>query len=110
MVSCGSKRWCAKYRFDGKEKRLALGSYSTVSLKAAREKRDAARKMRGKGTDPALCALNEDHASLPLAFSREGLSHPAKTLPVEMARQFGRDNNGRLLASAGPSANGSRPG
>ena len=29
-----------------------------------------------------------------------GLSHPAKALLIEIARQFVRDNNGRLLASA----------
>lgn len=28
-----------------------------------------------------------------------GLSHPARSLLMEMARQFVRDNNGRLLAS-----------
>lgn len=48
----GSKRWFAKYRFDGKEKRLALGSYPGVSLKAAREGRDLARKAREAGSDP----------------------------------------------------------
>ncbi|WP_397534253.1 tyrosine-type recombinase/integrase [Roseateles sp.] len=48
----GSKRWFAKYRFDGKEKRLALGTYPDVSLKAARDGRDNARKTRAEGTDP----------------------------------------------------------
>lgn len=48
----GSKRWFVKYRFDGKERRLALGNYPEVSLKAAREGRDAARKTREAGTDP----------------------------------------------------------
>jgi integrase len=48
----GSKRWFAKYRFDGKEKRLALGSYPDVSLKEAREGRDSARKVREDGSDP----------------------------------------------------------
>jgi integrase len=32
-----------KYRFGGKEKRLSFGVYPDVSLKSAREKRDAAR-------------------------------------------------------------------
>lgn len=48
----GSKRWFAKYRFGGKEKRLALGSYPDVTLKAAREGRDLARKARDSGSDP----------------------------------------------------------
>src|SRR6266481_1260671 len=40
----GGKYWRWKYRFGGKEKRLAFGVYPDVSLKAAREKRDAARQ------------------------------------------------------------------
>ena len=49
----GSKRWFAKYRFGGKEKRIALGSYPDVGLKAARDARDTTRKTREAGTDPA---------------------------------------------------------
>lgn len=50
----GSKRWFVKYRHAGKERRLALGSYPDVSLKAARDARDEARKVRQTGTDPVL--------------------------------------------------------
>jgi hypothetical protein len=56
----GSRRWFWKYRFAGKEKRLALGHYMeagskkvSVSLRDAREARDDARKLLRKGTDPA---------------------------------------------------------
>ncbi|KQY81805.1 integrase arm-type DNA-binding domain-containing protein [Pelomonas sp. Root1444] len=52
VAANGSKRWFAKYRFGGKEKRLALGSYPAVSLKEARDGRDAARKTREQGADP----------------------------------------------------------
>jgi len=52
VAPTGSKRWFAKYRFGGKEKRLALGSYPEVPLKEARKGRDDARKSRGAGTDP----------------------------------------------------------
>ncbi len=55
-----SRRWFWKYYFGGKEKRLALGHYTEpgspkviVSLKAAREARDDARKLLRGGTDPA---------------------------------------------------------
>ena len=48
----GSKRWFLKYRVDGKEKQLALGSYPDVSLKSARLARDAAKLQKSKGTDP----------------------------------------------------------
>lgn len=37
----------------GKEKRLALGSYPETSLKDAREKREAARKVLASGIDPS---------------------------------------------------------
>ncbi|MCL2470100.1 MAG: Arm DNA-binding domain-containing protein, partial [Alphaproteobacteria bacterium] len=35
----GSKLWRLKYRYQGKENRIALGSYPETSLKEAREKR-----------------------------------------------------------------------
>ena len=49
----GSKYWRFKYRFDGKEKRLAFGVYPELSLKEAREKTDEARKKIKDGTDPS---------------------------------------------------------
>jgi integrase len=48
----GSKRWFWKFYPDGKESRLALGSYPDVTLKAARAARDEARKTRQGGTNP----------------------------------------------------------
>lgn len=48
----GSKRWFWKFYPDGKESRLALGSYPEVTLKAARAARDDARKTRTTGTNP----------------------------------------------------------
>ncbi len=49
----GGKYWRLKYRFAGKEGRLALGVYPEVSLKEARDKRDAARKQVSEGIDPS---------------------------------------------------------
>ena len=48
----GSKRWFLKYRMDGKEKQLALGSYPAVSLAEARKARDAAKLQKAQGADP----------------------------------------------------------
>lgn len=48
----GGKLWRLKYRYAGKEKRLALGKYPDVSLKDARAKRDAARKLLANDIDP----------------------------------------------------------
>jgi integrase len=48
----GSKRWFLKYRKDGKEMRLALGSYPVVSLANARVKQSEAKALKHKGMDP----------------------------------------------------------
>lgn len=48
----GAMLWRQKYRFLGKEKRLAHGMYPDVSLAQAREKRDEARKLLAAGVDP----------------------------------------------------------
>ena len=48
----GSKRWFLKLYRDGKETRMALGSYPTVTLAAARKARDAAKLQKADGTDP----------------------------------------------------------
>ncbi len=48
----GSKRWFWKIYADGKESRLALGSYPTVTLSAARKARDAAKLKKAEGLDP----------------------------------------------------------
>ena len=48
----GSKRWFLKYRKDGKEMRLALGSYPSVSLANARIKQSEAKALKHKGIDP----------------------------------------------------------
>lgn len=48
----GTKRWFVKLYKDGKESRLALGSYPDVSLTAVRKKRDAAKMQKAEGIDP----------------------------------------------------------
>jgi integrase len=54
VTASGSKLWRFKYRIDGKEKKLALGSYPEVGLKQARSRRDAARQSAQAGSDPSL--------------------------------------------------------
>jgi len=49
----GSKYWRLKYRWLGKEKRLALGVYDVVTLADARQKRDEARKLLANNIDPS---------------------------------------------------------
>jgi len=54
VTASGSKLWRLKYRVDGKEKKLALGSYPEVGLKEARARRDAARQSAQVGIDPSV--------------------------------------------------------
>ncbi len=53
VTANGSKLWRMKYRLNGKEKKLAPGSYPDVGLKAARDRRDMARKAAEAGNNPA---------------------------------------------------------
>ncbi|TWB46177.1 tyrosine-type recombinase/integrase [Nitrospirillum pindoramense] len=49
----GARLWRLAYRFGGKQKLLALGTYPLVTLAAAREARDTARKLLLAGIDPS---------------------------------------------------------
>jgi integrase len=53
IQSNGSKYWRLKYRFQRKEKVLALGVYPELSLQEARERRDQAKKILSNGMDPS---------------------------------------------------------
>jgi len=52
VAPSGGKLWRLKYRFGGKEKLLSLGPYPTISLKDAREKREAAKRLLLDHQDP----------------------------------------------------------
>jgi len=49
----GGRLWRLAYRFAGKQKLLALGTYPVISLAEARAARDAARKLLAAGIDPS---------------------------------------------------------
>jgi integrase len=63
VAPSGGKWWRLKYRFIGKEKRLSLGVYPDVTLKDARERRDAARKLLADGVDPGQHRKEQKAAS-----------------------------------------------
>lgn len=48
----GGRLWRWKYRFDGKEKLMALGTYPELSLAEARERHATGRKQLVNGIDP----------------------------------------------------------
>ncbi len=56
-----SKHWRYAFRFSGKQKLLALGSYPTISLLDARKKRDAAKGQLIVGIDPTHARKVEKH-------------------------------------------------
>ncbi len=53
ITKTGGKYWRLKYRYGGKEKRLALGVYPEITLKKARDLRDKARLQLKDGIDPS---------------------------------------------------------
>ena len=47
-----AKRWAYVFQWEGKRKEMGLGPFATVSLAQAREKREAALKLRSQGFNP----------------------------------------------------------
>ena len=76
VTPAGGKLWRLKYRFDGKEKRLALGAYPTVGLKTARDERDTARDLLANKVDPgahrkaSMAPLAMSHGAHQMIFCR----------------------------------------
>ena len=54
VCKSGSKLRRFAYRFDRKQKQIALGAYPAVTLAEARDRRDAARKLLANGKDPSF--------------------------------------------------------
>jgi integrase len=89
----GGKLWRMNYRFEGKQKTLALGTYPDVPLSQAREKRDEARKLLAGGTDPGEHRKTQKQTALDRAansfeaVAREWLSKYQSTwVPAHAAR------------------------
>jgi len=59
----GGRWWRLRYRFEGREKMLSLGTYPEVGLALARERRDDARKLVAQGTDPSAARKAEKAAT-----------------------------------------------
>ena len=74
MTPNGSKLWRLKYRYAGKEKRLALGAYPIVPLQAARRRRDEARQQLAEGIDPGELKKTDKQAQKIEALTFEALA------------------------------------
>ncbi|WBX85349.1 tyrosine-type recombinase/integrase [Sphingosinicella microcystinivorans] len=53
VTPAGGKLWRQKFRVDGREKKLAIGTYPEISLVEARKRRDEARELIAAGKDPS---------------------------------------------------------
>jgi integrase len=62
VTPSGGKLWRLSYRFEGKQKTLALGRYPAVTLADARRARDEAKEQLAAGLDPALKKKAEKRA------------------------------------------------
>lgn len=71
----GYKWWRLKYRFEGKEKTLYLGTYPEISLSDARERRDEARKQIAKEIDPGALKKAKKQASITEAETFEVIAY-----------------------------------
>jgi integrase len=91
----GSKRWFWKTYADGKEGRMALGSYPGVTLKSARQARDAAKLQKSKGTDPVQARKLEKL----IATRTTGDTFKAIALEwyAKQAPQWSESHAGRML-------------
>jgi len=53
VAPAGGKWWRFKYRFEGKEKTISLGTFPKISLSKARALRDNARQLLKQGKNPS---------------------------------------------------------
>ena len=66
VTPVGGKWWRFKYRLDGKEKLISLGTYPEISLTDARQRRDDARKLVANGVDPSTFKKEQKAAKVEL--------------------------------------------
>jgi integrase len=71
IAPSGAKLWRWRYRFDGKEKMMALGEYPLVTLKEARERHLIARKTLAARIDPMAERKAEGEAKQREAEARQ---------------------------------------
>ena len=83
----GGKLWRYKYRFEGKQKLLALGKYPDVSLQEARKRHTEAREQLAHNIDPSVVKKAQKVA---------GKERAANTFEVIAREWFDRWKTGRV--------------
>lgn len=91
LTKAGGRYWRMKYRFGGKEKRLAFGVYPAVGLKQARDQTAEARKVLKDGGDPGELRRADkaktafETANTLEAVARDWMTHQAARWDVDTA-------------------------
>lgn len=112
----GSKLWRVKYRINGVERKLAIGSYPEITLAEARSARDAARRQLAHSIDPnfvkrqarieAGIRASNSFASVAQELiekkTREGLAEPTLAKMRWFVKLLGTDFGKRPVAEITP--------
>jgi integrase len=91
LTKAGGRYWRMKYRFGGKEKRMAFGVYPAVGLKQARDLTNEARKVLADGGDPGelrkadKAKTAHEVINTLEAVSRDWMTHQASRWDVDTA-------------------------
>src|ERR1700694_2206919 len=83
----GSKLWRQAYRFDGKQKLLALGSYPVVTLAEARAGRDANKALLSKSIDPSA------QRKIDRGAAKIARTNTFKLVAAELLKKFEQDGD-----------------
>lgn len=108
----GSTLWRLAYRYAGKQKTLSFGPYPRVSLKEAREKREAAKKLLDNGIDPmsekkaakaAVIAAEKEERNLFGAVAKAWLPWHSTKISAKHAKRLERYLEDAILPAIGKS-------
>lgn len=106
----GSTLWRMAYRYAGKQKTLSFGKYPRVTLKEAREKREAAKKLLDNGIDPmaekkgakaAIIAAEKEERNVFEAVAREWLPWHSTKISPKHAKRLERYLEDTILPALG---------
>ena len=84
VTPVGGKLWHFKYRFAGKEKKLAFGAYPIITLAEARQRREEAKRLLAGDVDPAEVrkARKEELETEQRTFERVALDTAEWNIPA----------------------------
>ena len=97
LTKTGGRYWRMKYRFGGKEKRLAFGVYPAVGLKQARDLTAEARKVLKDGGDPGELRRADKAKTAHEAVNT--LEAVARDWMTHQASRWDTDTAGRIRAT-----------